>query len=60
MLALYGSIIDNWCYILVVRARAGSGELAYDAVSVEVSREPSPVPAEAGPEGMFELAGLRE
>ena len=40
-------------YILVVRA--DSSELAYDAVPVEVSREPSTVPAEAGPETVFEL-----
>ena len=52
--------VEPGSYILVVRARAGSGGLAYDAVPVEVSREPSPVPAEAGPEGVFELAGLRE
>ena len=52
--------VEPGSYILVVRARTGSGGLAYDAVPVEVSREPSPVPAKAGPKGVFELTGLRE
>ena len=45
-------------YALVVRAQAGSEALAYDAVPVKVSRETSSVPADAGPEQVFELFSL--
>ena len=49
---------DPGNYVLIVRARTNSAASAYDAVPVEVSREPSSVPAEAGPEMVFELSGI--
>ena len=45
-------------YALVVRAQGGSEVFGYDAVPVKVSRETSSVPADAGPEQVFELFGL--